>query len=479
MSPVRRYRQDVRLRRLLLDPRLDGLRLRFALVVTVMAALVAYVAVLHGVAHRGEDPGASPASDQGSHHASGQVSGQVPAAAADRTKGPARAVLAATTPARNTYRESASQTAWAAGTFRGTRATDGVLRLGTAAGTVVVDGKTFDYGTWQAPWVTPGHGFGELVPSWNARTPKGTYLSVQVRARTTSGKLTSWQGFGRWTTLNFAAFRSSASGNQADGLSTVATDTLRAAPGVTFSAYTLRVQVARRVGTTATPAVRALGAVASQLASSVPATSTPLLGARSLAVPAYSQMIHRGQYPQYGGGGQAWCSPTSMSMVLGYYGVRPTATEYAWVNDAYADPWVDEVARRVFDFTYDGAGNWPFNTAYAGSRTARAAVTRLASLRDAERFIARGIPLIASISFSSGQLTGAPISSTAGHLVVISGFTSAGNVIVNDPAASSDATVRRTYKRSQFEAVWQGKSHGLVYAVRDAAHTFPTGYGLS
>ncbi len=444
------------------------MRLRFAVVVTVMVALVGYVAMLDGYAARH----AAEAGRVDDPAAAGQHDGQ--------HDGPATGALAAATPARNSYRETASQTAWSAGTFTGSRATEGVLRIGSpAAGSVVVDGKTFDYGSWQAPWVTPAHGFTELVPSWNARTPKGTYLAVQVRARTTDGKLTSWQDFGRWTTLNYAAFRSSAPGSQADGLSTVATDTLRAASGVRFAAYTLKVRVARRAGTTATPAVRSLGAVASQLASAVPPTSTPLLGAKSLAVPAYSQMIHRGQYPQYGGGGQAWCSPTSLSMVLAYYGGRPTAAEYAWVDDSYADPWVDEVARRVFDFTYDGAGNWPFNTAYAGSRVARAAVTRLTTLRDAERFIARGIPLVASISFSSGQLSGAPISGTAGHLVVISGFTAAGNVIVNDPAAASDGTVRRTYKRSEFEAAWLRKSHGLVYAVRDAAHTFPTGYGIS
>ena len=89
------------------------------------------------------------------------------------------------------------------------------------------------------------------------------------------------------------------------------------------------------------------------------------------------------------------------------------------MNDSYADPWVDHVARVVYDYGYEGAGNWAFNTAYAAILTGNAFVTRLASLREAERFIRAGIPLAASISFGRGQLSGAPISSTAGHLVVI------------------------------------------------------------
>jgi hypothetical protein len=192
-----------------------------------------------------------------------------------------------------------------------------------------------------------------------------------------------------------------------------------------------------------------------------------------LGVPRYSQMIHRGQYPQYGGGGQAWCSPTSLSMILGYYRALPPASTYAWVSTAYADRWVDHVARAVYDYGYHGAGNWSFNTAYAANRTTDAFVTRLRDLRDAERFIAAGIPLAASITFSSGQLTGAPISSTAGHLVVISGFTASGDVVVNDPASRTDAGVVHTYDRGQFERAWLRRSSGLVYVVRDAAHPLP------
>jgi len=194
---------------------------------------------------------------------------------------------------------------------------------------------------------------------------------------------------------------------------------------------------------------------------------------RTLNVPRYSQMIHRGEYPQYGGGGEAWCSPTALSMLLGYYGALPSASNYAWVKNSYADPWVDHVARVVYDYGYEGAGNWAFNTAYAANLTTDAFVTRLKNLREAERFIAVGIPLAASISFARGQLNGAPISSTRGHLVVIAGFTRTGDVVVNDPAASGNSTVRRTYDRGQFEKAWLRRSSGTVYVVRDAAHPLP------
>jgi hypothetical protein len=186
-----------------------------------------------------------------------------------------------------------------------------------------------------------------------------------------------------------------------------------------------------------------------------------------LPVPTYSQMVHRGEYPQYGGGGEAWCSPTSLAMVLAYYKRLPPARTYAWVRRSYPDRFVAEVARRVFDHAYDGTGNWPFNTGYAATRVADAFVTRLPDLRAAERYVAAGTPLEVSISFGRGQLAGAPISSSAGHLVVIRGFTRSGDVVVNDPAARTDATVRRTYGRAQFEAAWLRRSHGLAYVVRD------------
>ena len=201
-------------------------------------------------------------------------------------------------------------------------------------------------------------------------------------------------------------------------------------------------------------------------------------------MPRYSQMVHRGSYTQYGGGGEAWCSPTSLTMVLAYYDALPPPSTYSWVRDGHPDREVVHVARATYDTSYGGTGTWPFNTAYAASQTGSAFVTRLRNLREAERFIAAGIPLVASVRFGAGELSGSPISSTNGHLMVVVGFTDDGDVVVNDPAASGSSGVRRTYDRGQFEDVWlrrnasgSGGSGGLVYVVNDAAHPLPNRTG--
>lgn len=350
------------------------------------------------------------------------------------------------------------------------RAAAGTLRISTPQGVHRERGRSYDASWWTSGWITTPS-FRVLNPSWNVRTPAGTFIIVKVRARSASGPSSSWQNLGRWASGSGPVARTS-QGTQQDRLSSVSVDTLLARPGITFDAYKLQVQLLRVHGTSVTPTVKSLHALTT-LSGAVPSTSKPLHQTRTLPVPGYSQMIHTGEYPQYGGGGEAWCSPTSLAMVLGYYQALPKRS--GWVSKRYRDRFVDEVARRVFDARYDGAGNWPFNTGYAATRVHQAVVTRLSDLRDAERFIAAGIPLEVSIAFSRGQLSGAPISSTPGHLVVIVGFTATGDVVVNDPAAPTNASVRRTYDRAQFEAAWLRTSHGLTYAIRDRAHPWPAG----
>ncbi|MCX6396600.1 MAG: peptidase C39 family protein [Propionibacteriales bacterium] len=345
------------------------------------------------------------------------------------------------------------------------------IRFTAAAGTRTFGGRSYEYATWTSGWTSPATTFTQLVPSWNASTPVGSWVQVLVQVRDTAAKTSTVKDLGRWTLPDSGLKRSSA-GAQSDAVARVATDTL-VSTGKPLRSYRLFVKLMRTAGGSA-PVVTSLGAVTSTPSTTLPPTSTPLrTTAVALAVPAYSQMTHVGQAPQYGGGGEAWCSPTSLAMVLGYYGRLPAASTYTWVPRSYSDRWVNHVARLTYDYAYEGTGNWPFNTAYAATRTGSAFVTRLASLRMAERFVRVGIPLVMSIKFSRGQLANAPISATAGHLVVLVGFTAAGNPIVNDPAAPRNGTVRRTYDRAQFEHAWLRGSAGMAYVVRDAKHPLP------
>ena len=375
-------------------------------------------------------------------------------------------------PGASTLDRQDSAAAFARGVHRGTTWASGALRFDHPVGSLTVGRVRYDVARWTSAWVQPAQEFTELVPSWSARTPGGSWLRVLVRVRDNQGRVSGFKVIARWSAGDRFLKRRSA-GSQADALVSVATDTVRAQPGVRLAGYQLRLQLMRRPSH-AGPAVRSVSAVVSVPPVTPSTTSTPMSATPvSLPVPGYSQMIHRGQNPEYGGGGEAWCSPTSLSMLLGYYNRLPGPRSYAWVGTSYADRWVNQVARLTYDYRYRGTGNWPFNTAVGAQRVGDAFVTRLADLRAAEPFLRAGIPLAVSIRFGRGQLTGAPISASAGHLVVLAGLTAAGDPVVMDPAAPSDATVRRTYDRAQFERTWIGGSGGTAYVVHDAAHPLP------
>ncbi len=91
-----------------------------------------------------------------------------------------------------------------------------------------------------------------------------------------------------------------------------------------------------------------------------------------------------------------------------------------------------------------------------------------------EEFIAAGVPVIMSIAWKKGDLTGADINSTNGHLLVLVGFDAQGNPIVNDPASPSDAAVQHTYLRSEFEPLWLQASGGTVYLIYPQGASVPS-----
>ena len=86
------------------------------------------------------------------------------------------------------------------------------------------------------------------------------------------------------------------------------------------------------------------------------------------------------------------------------------------------EPRVRAAVDGVFDWVYDGHGNWPFNTAYAAAQGMEGYVARFTSLAQAEPWIAAGVPVVMSIAWKKGDITGSTIPSTNGHLLVLVGF---------------------------------------------------------
>lgn len=335
---------------------------------------------------------------------------------------------------------------------------------------------TYQTQAWTSPVITPGMAFTQLIPSWTIATPGRSWVQVLVRVAG-AGQWSPWLVMARWCDNDPAGggaiHRTSVAG-QRTATVRVDTDTVTALSGASFTDYQVQVLAHRLDAAQPWPLVRTLDVMVSALPAGPVLTSPagPAVGHR-LSVPPLAQAVHRGHYAQWGGGGAAWCSPTSMAMILGYWRSGPSATALGWVSPP-VDGIVDYSARAVYDYGYGGTGNWSFNVAYAARLGLRGSLTRLRSMTEAEAFLVAGIPLVASVRFSSTELAGAGYS-TDGHLLVISGCDTNGDVICHDPAAhtlADNSAVRVTYQRGQFENVWLPRSGGLVYVVHPP--TWPT-----
>lgn len=141
------------------------------------------------------------------------------------------------------------------------------------------------------------------------------------------------------------------------------------------------------------------------------------------------------------------CSPTCVSMVLDLW-QRP----HDWLTlvAGCLDP-----ATRTY-------GVWPLAVAAAAGHGIAGAVEVFSDWDEPLRVLARGVPLVTSIRFQAGELPGAPLEATNGHLVVVHG---AGPEFVDvcDPAAGPDA-VRRRYPAPAFSRAWL-RQRGAAYIL--------------
>ncbi len=144
------------------------------------------------------------------------------------------------------------------------------------------------------------------------------------------------------------------------------------------------------------------------------------------------------------------CSPTCLAMVMGL-----DAAEAAHFTDECYDP-----HRRMY-------GIWPRNIRAANAYGFVGAIEMFGSLDAAARLLAKGVPIIAGIRYDEGQLAGAAVPSTDGHLVVLRGLTK-DKALVNDPAAATSDSVARAYDRESFARAWLGDG-GVGYVLTRSA----------
>jgi len=322
------------------------------------------------------------------------------------------------------------------------------------AGVSYYAGVPFYFSTLTSPEVRVPGSMDHLIPSWHATTPAGTWIQLHVRAKLASG-WTGWYRLPIWSS-DAATIKRRSVKLPSDATGGVDVDTFFLKSPQTASAYQLAVTLFS-TSATVSPSLHMVAAVASRDAKTYPqAAPNRQVWGTSLPVPGRSQALPEYKDKGFGGGGEVWCSPTSTSMVMEYW------------SQVLASPAlnlsVPDAAAGCFDWVYDGTGNWPFNTAFAAQHGLFGLVTRLYSMTEAEAWIAAGVPLVISISFKAGELPGAPITKTNGHLIVVRGFDASGDVLVNDPAARDNASVHLTYPRAALEAAWT-HSHRTAYIL--------------
>lgn len=295
------------------------------------------------------------------------------------------------------------------------------LKPGVTTGTLITDGIEIPEADWLVTW-------------WNADIAGSGCLSVFLQVEV-SGRWSPWYPVGTWK-------YSPASAAFSDEMGGVLVDTLKLTnPTRTFK-LKLEFSAGMQSELPGSVLLRRVGVISRSGASHRLASKPYLLKESALLVPRRSQMLEEESIK-----GKI-CSPTCVAMALDYFGINfPTTFVAASCFDAGA---------KIF-------GNWTFNVAALWSLGLRARLEYFLNFEFASAELYAGKILIASIRYEKGELSGAPVQQTDGHLVVVTGLkkdkTKGYLVLVNDPAAPDTHTVQRAYPLDEFEKAWTGYTY--------------------
>lgn len=323
-------------------------------------------------------------------------------------------------------------------------ATSGIPRL------KLVGLRPRDYpqqGQWTSAEVPSEFPFTELLPSWNASMPKDTGLRFHVRVRDAERQQWSpWLYFGSFGRTRPPQARTTSFAGGAVSIDVLVLSRPADAFQVKVDFFSFDLE-ARATPTLWRMAVSYSGVVEDEARRRQlqPQVQAPEGWARDLGVPFRTQ---KDAPPALAG---EICSPTSVSMVMEHFGVDV--------------PTVDN-ALAIYDEEAGIFGNWARAVQRAAELGFDSYLTRFRNWEQVKAQIAAGQPVIASIRFGKGEFRSSVFGDggSDGHLIVIRGFTPAGDVIVNDPA-SKEKGDGAVYKADELARAWFGCG-GVGYIIR-------------
>lgn len=279
------------------------------------------------------------------------------------------------------------------------------------------------------------NGFINLVPSWNAVAEGGATVEVLISVRV-DNEFTGFFSAGIWSRDERGSIK-----GQNEDKALMDIDTLKVKSGEAH-AFKFKVILKKEKSNGKLSFKRAAFTLKYANAPEIE-DNNEYPDFMDISVPKREQMT----VPEVG---NIICSPTSLSMILDFYGSS---------EDTRA------IAELAFDQTAKIYGNWPFTAAVATEFGLKSYVKRLHDLEEAKEYISKGIPLVASVGIKDkNELKGAESSYPDGHLLVIRGFKRIGDrefVLVNDPATLNMDNIYREYDYNEFKKAFSG----IVYVV--------------
>lgn len=284
---------------------------------------------------------------------------------------------------------------------------------------------------WVSPWLAVDLPARAVVASVSAAGPEAAPLILEVAARTAAGD-SAFAPVAAWGPGAPAEAPPFPEGLRLDG------DEVVADPGPLLAAR-VRVQGARglrRVGVTFWPSF-------DKVAVPRRVVAAPALPPR---IPQYSVD------PEIGG---RICGPTCLTMALRARGLEADPLEVA---AAVLDPWADLY------------GNWTRLAAEASFRGLAAWVERGGGPVRLVEHLRRGAFAILSVRWVEGELTGAPIASSAGHLILAVGADAEG-VHVLDPAFRDPEVQVVRYPWQDLVRCWKSGAMVVLGGLEDSSRT--------